>query len=72
MNKSTVVTLVELCGALLYCWWLYSEITRAENMKAEYWYYISRFFQSIAGWFGDIGLMAELEYHKAMEESRGY
>jgi len=72
MKKSTVVTLVELCGALLYCWWLYSEITESQNMEAKYWYYISRFCQSIAAYFGGIGLLAENEYHKAMQESRGY
>jgi hypothetical protein len=70
VKTSTIVTLVELVGAVLYCWWLYSEITKSDNMTAELWYYIAKLFQNIAAYFGRLGLAAELEYHQAAESGR--
>lgn len=71
MSTKTIVTIVELAGALLYCWWLYSEIAKSdENLEAEFWLGVSRFCQTVARWFGSIGLTAEIKYRETVDNGR--
>jgi hypothetical protein len=70
VNTKTVVTLVELVGAMLYCWWLYTEIAKTENVTAQLWYYITLGCQRTALFFGELGMHAELEYHECVENGR--
>lgn len=66
-------TIIEIAGALLYCVFMYQQITTDDSVGMTYarvMHRTARFCQSIAQRFGQWGIAAELEYRKAIDAER--
>jgi len=66
-------TVVEVVGALLYCVFMYRQLTTDEPIGITYARAMrstARVCQSVARRFGQWGLQAEMEYTRAMDMER--